>query len=164
MLTLSDRAALIGMPLFREFDKSELAVIAGYMTCEPYPAGQVVIWSGSQNRSLFVIVNGSAVVSLHIKGEVESVLARLHAGAHFGELTFIDGKPAAGTVTAESASRIASIPLSQMHKLRDEQPLLFGKLTWAILRDLAEKLRQTNEKVHDAVQWGLEAAQIDPTD
>ncbi len=163
MLTLSDRAALTGVPLFADFDKSELATIARYMDAEDYAAGQVVIWSGSENRSLYVLLGGTAVVTIQIKGEVESVLARLEAGAHFGELTFIDGKPAAGNVTAEHPCRIVSIPLAQMHKLHDEQSVIFGKLSWAMLRDLAAKLRLTNEKVHDAVQWGLDAAQIDPT-
>jgi CRP/FNR family transcriptional regulator, cyclic AMP receptor protein len=164
MLTLSDRAALSDVPLFTEFDKGELSTIARYLEAEDYAAGQVVIWSGSENRSLFVLLSGTAVVSIQIKGEVESVLARLEAGAHFGELTFIDGQPAAGTVTAEQPCRILRVPLDQMHKLRDEQNVLFGKLAWAMLHDLAIKLRRTNEKVHDAVQWGLEAAQIDPTD
>lgn len=163
MLTLSDRAALNDVPLFSEFDKGELATIARYMNAEDYAPGRVVIWSGSDNRSLFVLLGGTAVVTIQIKGEVESVLARLESGAHFGELTFIDGKPAAGTVTAELPCRIVGIPIDQMHKLRDEQSELFGKLVWAMLHDLAVKLRLTNDKVHDAVQWGLEAAQIDPT-
>lgn len=163
LLTLGDRAFLSDVPLFSGFDKSELATVANYIEAHHFSAGQVIIWSESDNRSLFILASGSAVVTIQIRGEVESVLAHLGAGAHFGELTLIDGKPASGTVTAETSCRVLVVPISQMHALRDEQSALFGKLIWAMLGDLAAKLRNTNAKVHDAVSWGLDAAQIDPS-
>ena len=163
MLTLGDRAFLNEVPLFAGFDKSELATISNYLEAHEYEPGQVVIWSDSDHRSLYVLAHGSAVVTIQIRGEVESVLAHLGPGAHFGELTFIDGKPASGTVTAETACRVLVVPIAGMRALRDEQSPLFGKLAWAMLKDLAAKLRATNDKVLDAVQWGLDAAQIDPS-
>lgn len=163
MLTLSDRAALSQMRLFQSFDRSELATMARYMEAREHASGEVIIWSGSENRSLHLLVAGRAVVTLPVRGEVESVLARLEVGAHFGELTLIDGHPAAGTVTAEERCRVLTIPIEQLHRLRDEQGPLFARLAWAMLTDLAAKLRRTNDKVLDAVLWGLEAAQVDPT-
>jgi hypothetical protein len=47
--------------------------------------------------------------------------------------------------------------------LSNESPL-FGKLSWALLRDLAGKLRDTNRKVQEAVAWGLDAASLDPAE
>lgn len=160
-LTISDRAQLARTPLFRQFTPNEIAILQEYSVIEEVPAGQVIIWSGSDNRALHVLLKGTAVVTLQVRGEVESVLAHLEPGAQFGELTFIDGRPASGTVTAETDCRLLSIPLSRMQDLLDERSPLFGKLAWAMLRDLAGKLRQTNDRVLDAVLWGLEASQLD---
>ncbi|MCK6505552.1 cyclic nucleotide-binding domain-containing protein [Myxococcota bacterium] len=162
LLTLADRAFLAEVPLFSAFDRAELATISNYLEAREAEPGQVIIWSDSDHRSLFVLAKGQVVVTIQVRGEVESVLAHLGPGAHFGELTFIDGQPAAGSVTAESACRLLVIPIDRMRALRDEQSPLFGKLAWAMLKDLAQKLRHTNEKVLDAVLWGLDAAQIDP--
>ena len=163
-LTERDRALLARSPLLAGFERSEVDSLAEYGTVEEVDAGQVIIWSGSENRSLHVLLEGAAVVTIQIKGDVESVLAHLQPGAHFGELTFIDGRPASGSVTAEQRCRVLTVPVQRMQALLDEKSPLFGKLTWAMLKDLAGKLRATNEKVHDAVTWGLEAAQIDPTE
>ncbi len=160
-LTLSDRAQLARTPLFAEFEPHEVAILEEYSVIEEYPAGKVIIWSGSDNRALHVLLRGAAVVTLQVRGEVESVLAHLEPGAQFGELTFIDGRPASGTVTAETDCRMLSIPVSRMQDLLDERSPLFGKLAWAMLRDLADKLRNTNDKVLDAVLWGLDASQFD---
>ncbi len=161
-INLSDRVQLKKTPLFADFDAAEVAILEEYSTVHAYDAGQVIIWSGSDNRALHVLLSGGAVVTIQVRGEVESVLAHLEPGAHFGELTMLDGQPASGTVTAEVASRVLTIPVSRMQDLLDERSPLFGKLSWALLKDLAAKLRSTNAKVLDAVVWGLDASQIDP--
>lgn len=161
-LTDADRGLLSRAPLFSTFTGQEVAIVAEYGVVRQYDAGQVIIWSNSDHRALHVLLAGSAVVTIQIRGEVESVLAHLSPGAHFGELTLIDGRPASGTVTAEEPARVLELPIDRIQALVDERNPLFAKLAWAMLRDLAGKLRATNDKVQDAVIWGLDAAQLDP--
>lgn len=162
-LTDEDRGLLSRAPLFSSFTGAEVSVLAEYGVVREYDTGQVIIWAQAENRSLRVLLSGAAVVTIQIRGDVESVLAHLTPGAHFGELTFIDGRPASGNVTTEAPSRVLELPIDRMQALLDEKSPLFGKLAWAMLRDLAGKLRATNDKVQDAVIWGLDAAQLDPS-
>jgi CRP-like cAMP-binding protein len=144
-------------PLFEGFTPAELHRVVAYMTEQSFELGQVMIWEGQAHRSLFVLLDGRAVVTKVVRGEVESVLARLDPGAHFGELSLIDNRPASGNVTAESDCRVATVPWDRLQRLQSDDPALFGKLAWSMLQDLARKLRVTNRKVQEAVLWGLDA-------
>ncbi len=164
MSDADDRSFLSRAPLFSGFSAADLDRISAYLEPETYDAGQVIIWEGRQHRTLFVLGDGTAVVTKIVRGEVESVLARLHAGAHFGELSLIDNRPAAGSVTAESDCRVLAISYDGLQSLMQQDARLYARLTWALLRDLASKLRATNQKVQEAVEWGLDAASLDPRD
>jgi len=153
-----DRKLLSNVPLFAGFSDSDLVRIGPYLEPTSYEAGQVILWEGRPHRSLFVLAAGAAVVTKVVRGEVESVLARLTAGAHFGELSLIDARPAAASVAAESDCRVLVISSDGLQALMVQHPALHARLSWALLRDLAAKLRATNRKVQDAVEWGLGAA------
>lgn len=157
-----DTRFLSRVPLFAGFSRPELDRIVQYMETRSLPAGQVIIWEGRQHRALFVLGSGTAVVTKVVRGEVESVLARLQAGAHFGELALIDNRPAAGSVTAETDCTVFAISYSGLQELMQRDARLYARLTWALLKDLAGKLRATNRKVQEAVEWGLDAASLDP--
>jgi len=160
-LTPADMAFLARAPLMERFTPQELEVFASYLDPKVYQAGQVMIWEKTPQRSLSLLVTGVAVVSKTIRGEVESVLARLTTGDHFGELSLLDEEPASCNVTAEEECRVLIIEYSELERLFQEESALFAKLTWAMLKDLAQKLRATNRKVQEAVEWGLDAASLD---
>ena len=153
----TDSAVLAAAPLFEGFTPAELQTVSRYMDTQRVPRGQVFIWEGQTHRCLFVLMEGRAVVTKVVRGEVESVLARLEQGAHFGELSLIDNRPAAGNVTAETDCRVVKIPWDRLQQLQHEDPALFGKLAWSMLQDLTRKLRVTNRKVQEAVLSGLDA-------
>ena len=160
-LSSASLQTLAQAPLFEGFTPSELSRVVSYMKEESYARGQVMIWEGQAHRSLFILLEGRAVVTKVVRGEVESVLARLEQGAHFGELSLIDNRPASGNVTAETACRVGTVPWELLQRLQSHDPALFGKLAWSMLQDLARKLRVTNRKVQEAVLWGLDAFAMD---
>jgi len=160
-LTPADTAFLAHAPLMARFTPQELQIFASYLNPQEYQAGQVMIWEKTPHRSLSLLMSGVAVVSKTIRGDVESVLARLTSGDHFGELSLLDEEPASCSVTAEEDCRVLIIEYSELERLFDEESALFAKLTWAMLKDLAHKLRATNRKVQEAVEWGLDAASLD---
>lgn len=153
-----DRRFLSNVPLFSGFTDAELVRIGPFMESAHYETGQVILWEGRPHRSLFILAVGAAVVTKIVRSEVESMLARLAPGAHFGELSLIDDRPAAASVTAETACRVYVVSYDGLQALLRREPTLHAQLTWALLRDLAAKLRATNRIVQDAVEWGLGAA------
>lgn len=163
-LSPNDLSFLRRTRLFEGFTLTEMGRFSPYIETRDYDMGQVVIWEGSRDRALYVLGSGSAVVTKVIRGDVESVLARLASGDHFGELSLIDGRAAAGSVSAESPCRVYSIDYDRLQQMVGDESPLFAKLTWRLLSDLAAKLRATNRKVQEAVEWGLDAASVDPND
>lgn len=161
-LTKGEIEFLARVPLFSALTVDERTRLGSYLRATDYDEGQVVIWEGKPHEDLFVLVEGSVVVTEVVRGEVESVLARLGPGTHFGELDFIDGRNASATVTAERPSRVIAVSSQRLHAILDEDGQLFGKIAWALLTDLAAKLRATNLRFLEAVTWGLDAAAIDP--
>lgn len=161
-ITPSDLAFLQSVPLLERFTPEELQRFSSYLEAREYEAGQVLIWEGKPQRQLRIMASGVVVVTKNIRGEVESVLARLTPGSHFGELSLLSDEPASCNVTAEEASRVLSVEYARLEALLEQDSALFAKLSWAMLKDLAAKLRATNRKVQEAVEWGLDAASLDP--
>lgn len=158
-MPLSDRDVvfLADVPVLAALDDEERRRFAQYLHETRLDEGQVVIWEGRSHDELHILVEGDVVVTKVVRGEVESVLAHLGPRSHFGELDLIDGRHAAATVTAVEPSRLLSISRGSLMKLLDEDSALFGRFAWAMMRDLASKLRQTNLRLLEAVAWGLDA-------
>ena len=162
LLSPTDFHFLKQAPLMERFSPEEIQRFAAYLEPMEYPEGQVIIWEDSPQSSLCLLVSGVAVVTKIVRGEVESVLARLSPGAHFGELSLLSQGTAACNVTAEEPCRVLVIDHDTLERVFEEQSDLFAKLAWTMLRDLARKLRATNQKVQEAVEWGLDAASLEP--
>jgi len=157
-----DLALLAEVPLLADMDPDERRRLASWLRETKLREGQVVIWEGKSHEDLHIVVEGTVVVTKVVRGEVESVLAHLGPGTHFGELDVIDGRRAAATVTAVDDARLLSIDRSRLLQLLEADSVLFGRFAWAMMRDLAGKLRKTNVRLLEAVAWGLDATAYDP--
>jgi CRP-like cAMP-binding protein len=154
----SDLATLGETRLFGAFDGTVLSRLGPYVDTRTFEPGEPIIWEGSRHRALYVLADGTATVSKTVRGDVESVLARLGPGSHFGELALIDGRAAAATVTADSACRVFSIDSARLQGMLESDSHLHAALGWRLLESVASRLRATNVKVQEAVEWGLDMA------
>ena len=163
-ISKADIAFLEQVALLARFDDDERQRLASYLGERFYDAGQVILWEGHSHKTLHILAEGAAVVTKVVRGEVETVLTHLTPGSTFGELELIDDESASATVTAEEPCRVFTITREGLYRLFREDSDVFGKFAWAMMRDLSTKLRQTNARVREAVAWGLEAANLDPTE
>lgn len=154
----SDLAMLGETRLFGAFDGAVLSRLSAYIDTCNFEPGEAILWEGSRHRVLYVIAEGTATVSKTVRGSVESVLARLGPGSHFGELALIDGHPAAATVTADTPCRVYSIDSARLQNMLEADSHLHAVLAWRLLQSVAARLRATNTKVQAAVEWGLDMA------
>ncbi|MDR0478801.1 MAG: Crp/Fnr family transcriptional regulator [Burkholderiaceae bacterium] len=97
----------------------------------------------------------------------EVIVALLHPGDHFGDMSLIDGSPHGVTVRAEVASEVLLLGRSDFMRCLAENLAL----TYAVMKSLVRRLRQADVKiqslalmdVHGRVaQALLERAVIDP--
>lgn len=120
--------------------------------------GQVVVWEGAPQDSLYLLISGQVSATKTVRGEMESLLAELGPGAMFGELGAICPGPAAATVTAEERSVLWRFRKEGVAKILADNALL-----WSVLRALSAKVRGANARLGDAVAWSLDATALDPS-
>ncbi len=120
--------------------------------------GQVILWEGAQQDSLYLLISGQVTATKTVRGEMESLLAELGPGAMFGELGAISPGPAAATVTADERTVVWRFRREGVEKILCDKTLL-----WSLLRALSAKVRGANERLGAAVAWSLDATALDPS-
>jgi CRP/FNR family transcriptional regulator, cyclic AMP receptor protein len=99
-----------------------------------------------------LVLEGEAVVVNSVEGSDEGVvLSTLGAGAVFGELGILDGKPRSATVTAVTDMDIAVLDRVGLARLIDSMPGVACSLLSAIIVRVGDRLRATNSHVQELV-------------
>jgi len=98
-ITLDAEPALPTIPLFSSLLASELQLLIERVGMRELPAGEVVLRQGEPGDALYVVADGAVRVTTH-----DRELARLEAGAFFGELGLLTDEPRSATVTSEGCT------------------------------------------------------------
>jgi CRP/FNR family transcriptional regulator, cyclic AMP receptor protein len=152
---------LKGVSLFHEWSAGELAEFATYLSVASFEAREVVFWEGDPGDKLYIIAEGTVIVSRKIKGNVEAVITRLSGGEFFGELDVIDDLSASATLQTETNCIFFTIGRLELYERLEAAPRLYGKFLLALLKVLAKRLRGTNNKLNEAILWGIDATSLD---
>jgi CRP-like cAMP-binding protein len=88
-------ARLSGVPWFAACTDEQLAEVAELAERLHIDEGEVILREGRLGRELFVILEGSVIVT-----RAGRVVNQWNAGDYFGELAAIEGVPRSATVTA----------------------------------------------------------------
>ncbi len=138
--------ALENCVLFAGLSRDELALLSELMLRRSYHAGQTIIAAGQASDELFVITDGSAMVSL----ATHDGIARLDAftsGMTFGELAFLDRSPRSANVTALGAVDCRVLTRDAFARLDREAPAIKIRLLENLALGLAGMLRQANREL-----------------
>lgn len=138
---------LKNVSLFSELSKRELEAIAGLMQTESHAKGVKIFQEGEPGDALYIIDTGSVRISKNIPGVGEEALAVLEAGSVFGEMALIDDAPRSADAIAHT-----DVALLVMYRNEFESMLFVDKelayhVLSAMLRVLAARLRETNDKI-----------------
>src|SRR5262245_13643468 len=79
-----------------------------------YGAGEVIAREGDAGASMFVLRRGEAAVTL---SDVDGDVARLSAGAFFGEMSLLTGDPRSATVTAVTDCELLEIGVDAFRRV-----------------------------------------------
>jgi CRP-like cAMP-binding protein len=135
------------IPLFRYLRYQELVKVAQMGVLQHFTAGHVVVKEGDPGNELFVLLSGSAAVSVN-----NHTIVLLQPGSHFGEMALVDNNPRSATVTAQSAIDVMIINRDDFYTLSRNDAVLAVKLLWSFVQVLSRRLRDSNSKLSDVQQ------------
>ena len=115
------------VPLFGACGKTDLRAIASISDELAWPQGRAIAKQGERGREFFVIIEGSADVSIDGKK-----VGTLGAGDFFGEMSLLTDQPRAATVTPMTPMRVLVIVDRAFTQLLDREPTIQAKVLAAV--------------------------------
>lgn len=130
-----------------------------------YDSGQAIVTEGSDERSLYLIENGSARVSERIvledRRHIQPGLCDLTAGDIFGELSLFEVAPRSATVIAIEPCEVLVFDVAALVDYFDQHPDHGYRVIKGLFMILSTRLRQADRRVGSLFAWGLKAHGID---
>ncbi len=147
--------------IFKEIAEPHLVALALRFREQRLRKGEVLFREGDPGQELFVIREGSVVISKPVLGRVEQVLARLGPGDFFGEMSLFDRFPRSATVQAETETLLLCLDRENLHQLIEVSPPAAAVFFYQLVRVSIQRLRETSNLVAEVTRWGLEATGLD---
>lgn len=141
----ADQHLLKFVPLFEEFDESELAAVAPLFAERKYRKGAILFHDGEPGHELFVIKCGLVKI-YKVADDKELTLALFRDGDFFGEMALIQPE-LSRSATAETIEPTTAYVLNReaFRQFLVDSP----KLCLKLLEVTAQRLRMANEQIED---------------
>jgi len=144
---MDDIELLAGSELFSAFDESTLATLVAAARPLECDRNVVVFSEDDEADELFVVRSGRVAVGRRSVDGRESLVALMEAGDLFGEMPLFDEGTRSASARALERSHLLGIPYGVVRDALDARPVLL----WEVVRLLAERLRNTDSALADAV-------------
>jgi PPM family protein phosphatase len=125
--------------LFMDLGDAELVKLYNKFKAVEFAAGTVVIREGDNTDSMFVIVEGDAMVERQGK-----VITRLTRGAHFGEMGLLNQRPRSASVTLSSATQALVLDRWAFNEVLREDTGLAAKVLYKLAQILSLRLDESS--------------------
>jgi len=126
--------------IFAELSETEVETFQAACEEQTFRAGDLIITEGNHGEGLFILLSGAASVlkSSVTKGDIE--LVRLHAGAHFGEMSLVADRPTSASVRAESDVTCLFVSRERFDLVLRGHPEIARKVLTAFVKTLSRWL------------------------
>lgn len=131
--------------LFKDLNDSELAIVAGAASEKKYLPGEEVFSQGERATALYLIQFGSVRIHQRTDNGDSVEVARLGAGAHFGEMAFLDGETRSATATAVENTTITALDYDKLAAIMVEHPGIATYFYRQLAMFLCGRLRMTTQ-------------------
>jgi CRP/FNR family transcriptional regulator, cyclic AMP receptor protein len=153
----ADQAALLltAPTALMQLSEEEGKTVVSYMLPKKFEEGTVIIKEGDEQNTdyMILILSGEVTVeSIVVSRRTPVTTAVLGAGSLIGEMGIVDGEPRSATCTATSDLKCAILTRAAMEQLMQEHPEVGGKLMMAVCQRIAQRMRETAEKLKLYVQ------------
>ncbi len=128
----------------------EAKVVVSYMQPKRIASGTVFIKEGDQKDTgyMVLVLDGEVTVENIVVSRISPVTVNvLGAGSLIGEMGLVDGEPRSATCTATTDLRCAILTRDALEDLMTDAPQIGGKLMMAVSLRIAQRLRDTADKL-----------------
>lgn len=143
---MADLSFLREFPRYAIFSDEELGLLGAVCTESQHKAGHLIFKQyETENLALYFIREGKVRI-VRQEARAKKVLVTFGRGDFFGEVALLDSGPrSAGAECATDATLIA-LPQGRFTYVEDQSPSLALKLIKTFAKELALRLRATDEK------------------
>ena len=141
---------LIAPAAMMRLSHDEARIVVSYMQPRKFEEGTVFIQEGDKNNTdyMVLVLDGEVTVeSIVVSRTTPVTTAVLGAGNVLGEMGIVDGEPRSATCTATTDVRAAIFTRSNLESLIMENPQIGAKFMMSISLRIAERLRDTADKL-----------------
>jgi CRP/FNR family transcriptional regulator, cyclic AMP receptor protein len=128
----------------------EAKVVVSYMQPKRIASGTVFIKEGDQKDTgyMVLVLDGEVTVENIVVSRISPVTVNvLGPGSLIGEMGLVDGEPRSATCTATTDLRCAILTRDALEDLMTDAPQIGGKLMMAVSLRIAQRLRDTADKL-----------------
>jgi CRP-like cAMP-binding protein len=143
---------LQNIPLFRDLSPKELRILEGVVHIRTYAAGEPVFVETEPGAGMYVIRSGRVDIVLQYKSEKQLLLAELVAGDFFGEMALLGDTTRSATAVARERSELIGFFHPDLIDIIDLHPGMGAKVSLALAKTVAERLRYTNSQLRGTGQ------------
>ena len=133
--------------VFHGIARDGLERIAEIASEETHEAGRFIFREGEQGDKLYLILEGKVRISRRLEGTGEEALAVLGPGEAFGEMSLLDEVPRSADAVVHETCKVLVLAREAFEDLLFLNKDLAYEILWNVVRLLARRLRDTNEKM-----------------
>lgn len=135
------------VPIFAKIEPAKLKLLAFTSERVNFAAGQEVCHQGDPGDTMYVILGGTADVLIDTEsGQI--AVAEMNKNSFFGEIAILCDVPRTATIKARESLATLKISKDMFYRLVAE----FPQMAVEIMRELAHRLEDTNEKLRAATK------------
>ena len=125
----SHKAALAAIDLFANLSEDEQRTLAASARLAPFSAREVITRQGAKAHWLYVLLKGSAAVSVSAPGGEERQVAVLEAPNFFGEMALMTGQPREATVIAQGEVECLRVDRKDLEGIIQQRPEIASEIS-----------------------------------
>jgi CRP/FNR family cyclic AMP-dependent transcriptional regulator len=131
---------LRSIPLFEGLSQDDLDHLAKTLVERHLSGGEMIFHQGDPGSEMYIVAEGH--VNIHLPGEASRrvSLKDITVGEYFGELALFDEKPRSASALATTDALLLELSRETLSSYLERRP----RAAMAILRTMAERLRETN--------------------
>ncbi len=146
-----DAARLLRAPTaLMQLSEAEASTVVGFMRPWLYRVGDVIIRQGDASDTGFMVLvlSGEITVESLVASRTSPITVNvLGPGSLIGEVALVDGAARSASCTASTEVRCAVLTREALETLIREQPTTAATLMTAVAQRLAERLRESGDKI-----------------